>query len=229
MSPVRHLRRITAEQEPFLSVRSLATTYSNGFVIDVHTHPWHQLLYACTGAMTLQTAGSSWMIPPGKAVFIPARCSHSIRMWGKVAMRSLYFPATLQAPALDFADCRVISVSSLLHELILRAVELAGLDSRVPADDRLTALLLDEIDTAPVTPLVLPLPVDARALAVARHILADPAGGETLECLSRRYGVGQPDARASVPRDDRHELRIVAAEGPAAGVDSAAGTGEIRH
>jgi AraC-like DNA-binding protein len=172
-------------------VRSSATGFSSGHVIPEHSHDWRQLLYAISGAMTVNAGRFSWMIPTGKAVFIPARRTHSIRMWGTVAMRSLYFPAEMESRALFSEDCRVLSVTPLLRELILRVVELGALDSRIPAHQRLFLPLLDEMDTAPVTPLALPLPEDARAVAVARHILACPAGEETLDALARRFGAGR--------------------------------------
>lgn len=175
------------EQEPFLIARSLATNYSNGFVIQPHTHPWHQLLYASTGAMTVSAEQSCWMIPPGKAVLIPAGFRHSIRMWGIVDMRSLYFPPTIEIAG----ECRVLSVTPLLKALILRVVELVALDSRQPAHNRLIAPLLDEIHTPPSAPLMLPIPVDPRAHAVAQYVLACPYAGETLDQLSRQYGASR--------------------------------------
>jgi AraC-like DNA-binding protein len=191
MSRTRQMRRLTADQEPFLTARSLGTTYGGGTVLDPHQHAWHQLLYACTGAMTVFVPESSWMIPPGKAVLIPAHCRHSIRMWGDVAMRSIYVPETVRAPALAATQCRVISVTPLLHEIILRVVELAGLDSRSPADAHLMAVLLDEIDSPPVEPLALPMPRDPRAVRVADHVLADPAGDHSVQALARLHGAGQ--------------------------------------
>src|ERR1700733_8344067 len=121
---------LTAEQEPFLAVRSLATNYSSGFQIASHQHPWHQLLYATSGAMTVSTSHSSWMIPTARAVLIPARTAHAIRMWGTVQMRTLYLSPALTG--FEKPECHVIEVAPLLRELILRAVERMGLDSRVP-------------------------------------------------------------------------------------------------
>src|SRR5215469_7801371 len=64
MSGARQIRRpmarLTAEQEPFLAVRSLATNYASGYRIEPHQHPWHQFLYAISGAMTVSTKNSSW-------------------------------------------------------------------------------------------------------------------------------------------------------------------------
>jgi AraC-like DNA-binding protein len=192
MSQIR--QRLTLEQEPFLAVRSLACGYSSGFVIEPHHHDWHQLLYASAGAMTVQAGRSSWMIPPGKAVFIPARCSHSIRMWGEVALRSLAFPAGpagMGGQSLAAEECRVLSVTPLLRELILRVISMSALDSRLPAHQRLLAVLLDEMNVAPIAPLALPLPIDSRALAVARDVLRAPANDETLEQLARRFAAGR--------------------------------------
>jgi quercetin dioxygenase-like cupin family protein len=161
MSPNRQRapdRRITAEQEPFLVVRGLSVTYSGGYGIPPHAHAAHQLLFAASGAMTVTGDRTTWMIPPGRAVLIPARVPHAIRMWGDVAMRSLYFPVAAEDRVFALDGCRVISVTPLLRELILRVAEMAALDSRVEADARLMSVLTDEIGRAHIEPLVLPMP-----------------------------------------------------------------------
>ena len=187
MSQVRQIRKLTIEQEPFLAVRSFATTYSSGHVIEPHSHPFVQLLYACSGAMTAQAGRWSWMVPPGRAVLIPSGCSHTIRMWGDVAMRSLAIPPD----RITVDDCRVLSVTPLLRELVLRVIEMGGLDSRVAEEARLVAVLFDEIAGAEIAPLMLPLPIEPRALAVARHVLARPAEEENIDFLARRFGAGR--------------------------------------
>jgi AraC-like DNA-binding protein len=191
MSQARQQPVLTVEQEPFLIVRSLATQYSSGYQMEEHEHPWRQLLYAISGSMTVYAGRWSWIIPPGKAVFIPAGCRHSMRMWGQVAMRSLYFPAEQEDAILASPECFVLGVTPLLRELILRVVEWAALDSRVPEHARLAGLLLDEIAGAPVTPLLLPLPIDARAAAVAQSVLARPAQDDPLDDLARRHATGR--------------------------------------
>src|SRR6185436_318628 len=100
-------RRLTAEQEPFLVARALSTTYSGGSQLHPHTHASHQLLFASSGAMTVTGDRTTWMIPPGRAVLISAGVPHAIRMWGDVAMRSLYFPPGPAAPAFVLGACRV--------------------------------------------------------------------------------------------------------------------------
>jgi AraC-like DNA-binding protein/quercetin dioxygenase-like cupin family protein len=193
MSPNRQSapgRRITAEQEPFLVARGLSVTYSGGYGIQPHTHTAHQLLFAASGAMTVTGDRATWMIPPGRAVLIPARVPHSIRMWGDVAMRSLYFPVTADAALFAADACRVISVTPLLRELILRAAEMTALDSRVERDVRLMGVLIDELRHARIEPLQLPLPSDSRALAAATLVLENPADGSTAAIIARRAGLG---------------------------------------
>jgi AraC-like DNA-binding protein/mannose-6-phosphate isomerase-like protein (cupin superfamily) len=189
LSPSTGRRRLTAEQEPFLVARALSTTYSGGYVLHPHTHASHQLLFASSGAMTVTGDRTSWMIPPRRAVLIPAGTPHSIRMWGEVAMRSLYFPSSVPAPVFDAKTCRVISVSPLLRELILRIAALAALDSRVAEESRLMSVLMDEIETSHIEPFLLSLPEDSRALKAAEWVLQHPGDGCTATALARRCGL----------------------------------------
>jgi len=153
--------------------------------------------------MTVSTEQSSWMIPTARAVFIPARCAHAIRMWGTVEMRTVYF-----APALtsfEYKECQVVEVGPLLRELILRTVEIMGLDSRVAHDSRIIGLLEDEVKaamaSAGVSPLALPMPRDGHALAMAHHVLSQPTNLETVDELARQHGV----ARRTLERRFRDE------------------------
>jgi AraC-like DNA-binding protein len=201
--PVQPLVKLTSEQEPFLAVRSLATNYASGYEIATHRHPWHQLLYATSGAMTVSTERSSWMIPTARAVFIPTRNAHAIRMWGTVEMRTLYFSPAFTR--FEEPECRVFEVTPLMRELILRAVERMGLDSRVAHDSRLIGLLEDEVNLAMASaadsPLALPMPQDGRALALAHSILAHPLRVESVEALAKQHGV----ARRTLERRYRDE------------------------
>ena len=172
-------------------VRSLATVCARGHVIPDHSHDWRQLVYATSGAMTLTAGRWVWMVLPGNAVLVPAGRIHSIRMWGEVAVRTLYFPTGLNAPALENPECRVLAVSDLLRELVLRVVDTSALDARTPAHQHLLAVLLDEMEAAPVTPATLPLPEDARAAAIAQRVLAAPCDAPGLDALSRQHAIGR--------------------------------------
>ena len=153
--------------------------------------------------MTVSTERASWMIPPSRAVLIPARVTHAIRMWGTVEMRTLYLsPALIR---FENPRCLVLEVAPLLRELILRTVERMGLDSRVSHDQRLIGLLEDElemaIEAAGNSPLVLPMPQDERALALARFLLANPLNSKSVDGLAKEHGV----ARRTLERRYRDE------------------------
>ncbi len=178
---------LAVEQEPFLAVRSLPFGLPNGYVIQPHSHDWHQLLYASAGAMTVHAGQASWMIPSERCVWIPAGCLHSIRTWGSVEMRTLYFEPTRLAVS-PKQDCQVLSVSPLLRELILRTVEMGALDSRQTPHQLLFGVLLEEIRMAPLLPLSLAMPSDERAANVAKYLIDDPTVEETIEQLGKRFG-----------------------------------------
>lgn len=155
--------------------------------------------------MTLTTLQTSWMIPTARAVFIPARGVHALRMWGLVGMRTLYFSPLLTS--FENEECRVMDVAPLLRELILRTVERAGLDSRVASDTWMIRLIEEELKAAMAaaedSPLKLPMPTDERAQAVAHHVLAQPrkVNGESVDQLARQHGV----ARRTLERRFRDE------------------------
>jgi AraC-like DNA-binding protein len=183
-------RRLSVSHEPFLLARCLAVNYGPGFVIKTHRHEWHQLLYATTGCMTVTCPATTWIVPPGRAVWIPANAEHGIRMWGTVAMRSMYFRPDPGVAEADSA-CRVISVSPLLRELVLRSVDLAGLDSREAAEQQIAALVLHEVAQAEDGLLQLPLPRDERGRRVADAVLSDPSRKSAVEEIAREAGLSQ--------------------------------------
>src|ERR1700746_1433503 len=99
------------------AMTTLTRDYPAGHVIPLHFHDRDQLVYASRGVMTIRTSDASWVVPPYRAVWIPAGVSHTIMMSGAVAMRTLYLKPRL-ATSLPL-DCCVVNVSSFLKELIL--------------------------------------------------------------------------------------------------------------
>jgi AraC-like DNA-binding protein len=137
--------------------------------------------------MTVTTDEGTWVVPPQRAVWMPAGVEHEIRCTGAVEMRTLY----IQTGALPHAPnaCRVVTVSPLLRELILRAIELPQPYPLGGAEERLIATLLDEIATAPGAPLHLPVPADETLRVVVDGLLADPADSRTLSEWASAAGV----------------------------------------
>src|ERR1700719_1899655 len=107
------------------ALRTLTRDYPADHVIPLHFHDRDQLVYASRGVMTVRTRDGTWVVPPHRAVWIPAAVPHTITMSGTVAMRTLYLMPRL-ARTLP-RDCCVVNVSPLLKELILHACAFAAL------------------------------------------------------------------------------------------------------
>jgi len=175
--------RLTAQ------VASVSHEFRHGDVIPEHFHPEHQLAYASQGVMTVHASHELWVVPPMRAVWIPAHTPHSITMSGAVSLRTLYFLPAL-ADGLP-KKCLVMNVSPLLRELILRACEFEKLNRRVAGQRRLIEMILEELQAVPTVPLRLPHPNDARALRVVRALAANPADARTLEKLCKDCGASK--------------------------------------
>jgi AraC-like DNA-binding protein len=127
-----------------------------------------------------------FVVPPSRAVWVPAAVQHAIDITGPVSMRTLYLSPELWARAPR--HCRVIEVNPLLRELIVSTVARAGLDRRRARDARLLGVLLDQIGEGSPLALQILIPKDARAERVARRVQADPGGRKPLSVLTHGAG-----------------------------------------
>jgi len=167
-------------------VAAMAKDFPAGHHITPHSHERAQLIFAAHGAMLIATREGSWAVPPQRAVWMPGGVTHEIRMAGDVAMRTLYVRA--DAAARLAPTVRVLAVSPLLRELILRACALPlSYDEAGPAG-RLMTLILDEIAALPTVALDLPLPRDARLGRICRALSAEPGDTRTLADWGREAG-----------------------------------------
>ena len=168
------------------AIRCLAATYYGGFHIRPHRHCWGQLIYAAAGVMRVHADGMLWIVPPARAVWVPAGAEHEIHGLGDFAMRTLYFPAeaTVALPE----KCCALDVVPLLRELVLEVVERCPVDEANEPGMRMGAVALDLIARASVLPLQLPLPRDPRALRLAEGLRANPASPTELPALARQAG-----------------------------------------
>jgi AraC-like DNA-binding protein len=101
-------------------------------------------------------------------------------------MRTLYVRSDAAAtlpPAV-----RVIAVSPLLRELILRACMLPVLYDEAGAEGRVIGLLLDEIAALPSVALDLKMPADPRVERVCRSLRDAPGDCRTLDDWARGAG-----------------------------------------
>lgn len=164
-------------------VRCLAATYFGGFHLKPHRHHWGQLIYAGSGVMRVRAGDTLWIVPPARAVWVPAGAEHEIHGLGDFAMRTLYFPVEMVADLP--AECGAFDVVPLLRELVLELVALCPIEQDDAAAMRLAAVTVDRIAGAQALPLQLPLPRDPRALRLAERLQDDPSSQAGLTDLAR--------------------------------------------
>jgi AraC-like DNA-binding protein len=160
----------------------LATEYTRGTRIEPHAHASHQVVHARAGIMRVFSTGGAWVVPPGRALWVPANTEHSILCISAVSMRTVYLQGQHGAFS---AECVVWNVSPLMRELIVRV---AGGDCR-GQDEHLLALLISEINSIDTVPLHLPEPTDAGLKSMTDTLLAHPDDTRTLTDWAARLGL----------------------------------------
>lgn len=169
-----------------IAIRCLAATYYGGFHIKPHRHHWGQLIYAAAGVMLVGAGERLWIVPPARAVWVPAGAEHEITGLGDFAMRTLYFIGATNE-RLPGETC-ALDVAPLLRELVLELVERAPVDADDAEGMRLAEVAIDRIAAARTLPLQLPLPRDPRALRLAERLREDPSSPAGLAELARDAG-----------------------------------------
>jgi quercetin dioxygenase-like cupin family protein len=148
-------------------VATLAHDFAGEHVIAEHFHPEDQLIFASRGVMTVRTKQGIWVVPPLRAVWIPAGTPHSVAILGPVSMRTLYFAP--QFVRTESAKCFVMNVSPLLRELILHACKLPKLRKDEPVHRRIIEMIVDQLEANHSIPLQLPHPSDPRAMRIVQR------------------------------------------------------------
>jgi AraC-like DNA-binding protein len=152
--------------------------------------------------MTVRTGQGIWVVPPRRAVWIPACTPHSIAISGAVTMRTLYLRERMVRSLPR--SCRVVNVSSLLQELILHACKLSALNRRRKAHAHLIDMLVDQLETVPSIPLQLPTPSDPRAVRVAEALQRDPANARSIDAVCHESGA----SKRTIERLFREQTRL---------------------
>jgi AraC-like DNA-binding protein/quercetin dioxygenase-like cupin family protein len=164
-------------------IRVRARPMPAGERIAPHMHAWAQLAYGSRGVMRVAVEGSSWMVPPSRAIWVPPRVPHEVVIVEDAYLRTLYIDESVIPPGLD--SCRVVEMSGLLREVIA-ALDADDLDAR--RERLLGALALDEITRSEPLPLSIPMPTEKRLRALCEALLADPGNTDSLEYWAASVG-----------------------------------------
>ncbi len=194
-----------------LHVSGKATEYPRDAVIDWHDHETGQIIHASSGVMRVSSEEGNWIIPPGRALWIPAKTTHTIRCITDMSFRTVY----VADPDANLPErCEVWTISPLMREVVIRLAD-GPRQTDIP---HLSALLISEIRRKNVLPLHVNYPSDMRALKVAEALAEDPANPLTLEDWSNEVGASSRtlkrlfQAQTGVTfRQWRKQVRLLAA------------------
>lgn len=155
--------------------------------IDWHDHAEHQLVYPSSGVLHVRTDRGAWVVPPRRAVWLPAGIPHSHRAHGRTQMLTLAFPADVNP--LTVIEPTVVAVGQLLREAIIALAR----DRALGPDDRadLHRVVLRRLTPTPALQHHLPAPADPRLRDVAAILTDDPANGRSLAELGRAAGASE--------------------------------------
>jgi AraC-like DNA-binding protein len=155
--------------------------------IDWHDHAEQQLLYPSSGLLIVSTSGGSWVVPPQRAVWLPAAVAHAHQAYGATQVRTVAFPVDVNP--LGLTQPTVLSASRLLRELIIALTD----DPARPIDEQrdLKRVALHQLKPAPALQFHLPQPGDERLRDVTAIPAEDPGSDRTLAELGRAVGAGE--------------------------------------
>ena len=202
-------------------VATLAYDFAGEHTIAQHFHPEDQLIFGSRGVMTVRTKQGIWVVPPLRAVWIPAGTPHSVAILGPVSMRTLYFAPGLVTTG--GAKCFVMNVSPLLRELILHACKFPKLKRQEPAHRRVIEMILDQLEAIHSIPLQLPHPSDPRAMRIVNALVAEPGTQKNAGGALRGLWGEQADDRAALHRGNENDVQPVATAIAAFARDAVAG------
>jgi AraC-like DNA-binding protein len=159
---------------------------AEGARFDWHTHQDHQLAWAARGVLTVVIDTASFILPPTRALWIPAHTRHETFSTGSAIMRAVYLRPS-RCPV-GWAVPIPVAITSLIAELIghLNNQALSGQRRR-----NAEAVLTDLLDPVAMASIDVRLPSTRTALAVADALVATPDDPSTLATWGRRVGASE--------------------------------------
>ena len=160
----------------------------SGDYVPMHSHSWGQLLFLTEGLVEASAVGvGTWIVPPQRAVWLPAHIEHEIKVIHSMKMRNVYIaPQAAQHLPLS---CQVINVSSLLRELIIALAGFESLYDEQGADGRLVDVFLDQLHLSEEIPLHLPQPRSQILLKITAALSAQPEQHFSMQHWQQTLGI----------------------------------------
>lgn len=185
------LRSSNADDYQYIppAVAAMAKEFTPGSGSALHSHPRAQLLFASRGVIRVSTQQGFWLLPPLRALWVPAGVPHTTVAVTHVDMRTLYID--VQAATALWPGCQVIEVRNLLRELILSLTAEPMVYGQFERGGRIASLILAELPYAETVPTQIPWPRDRRLVSVCEQIMAQPGVNRPLGAWADAVGASE--------------------------------------
>ncbi|MFJ3431735.1 MULTISPECIES: AraC family transcriptional regulator [Pseudomonas] len=187
---MRKIESDTCENIPRDAVVT-AIDYADGQHFALHRHDRGQFAYAACGVITVYTDQGNWVVPPQRAIWVPAGVPHEMSMNGPVTMLNTYIREPASARLGLPAQCQVFGISPLLHQLLIQATDIPALYDETRREGLLMNLLLHEIAAMPALSLNAPLPAEPRLARSCRALLEQPSLDIGIDDMARQVGMSR--------------------------------------
>jgi AraC-like DNA-binding protein len=158
----------------------------SGTTFCLHSHHEHQLAWAVQGVLTVRTEAVTWVLPPTRALWIPAGLPHETSASATATMQTVYLRP--DGCPIGWTSPTPTAAPPLLAELIAYLSDPELTDA---ARARAQSVLLDVLQPLHVATIELRMPRDPRALDVAVALRRDPSDRRTLGQWGRQVGAAE--------------------------------------
>ncbi len=163
-----------------------------------HTHELHQIEYAIQGVAEVETSSGHHLLPPQRAIWIPAGLRHRTTLSGVLSL-AVFFDPTMIGDA--GAEAKVLAAAPVLREMMIYAARwpITRTDPDPTADaffDVLARLTLEGLDHD--VPLYLPTSEDP-VLAAVMSYTQDHLSDVTARQVCAAVGISERTLRRRFP------------------------------
>ena len=160
------------------------------------------ILFTLSGIVVVSVDNGSWVLPPQRALWVPAGIDYSsfarksgvLRSFALASTDSMAVPGTV----------RLLNLSSFFRELLIEASRSEAIAGQTIRGACLKSLILSELEEKlhPAGGMV--APSDGRLLSICQAILADPSDNRTIDEWARAVGM----SRRALTRNFRRQTGL---------------------
>ncbi len=157
----------------------------------LHSHDnWGELAFMKAGHMVVCTEQGNFLVPPQRAVWLPAGTAHEWYLPQDAVDCGLFIRPDVFQGLPRFDRLHAMEISPLVRELIYALADMPHEYDEGPVS-RMVDVLLDQISAQPVVAQPMVMPRDHRLVELAGRLINEPDSPETIGQWGRRLGLSE--------------------------------------